>query len=115
MKIFVTQYGYPHDECGDSLTEAGWGAWDNKLTDASCALNKLAQNALGLTSKNHGAKLQIDFGNGVVLVRFWDDIAPETDKPRLDLYQPSGFNKSYPDYGNVTVLEDKGSTPALKV
>ncbi len=116
MRIKITQYGYPGDPYADSFTEAGWGGWGNRLSGGSCALTDGAVQSLGLTKARHGAKLQIDFtkekgGHTLRLIRFWDDRAPEAE-PRCDLYQPRGFDKSLPDFAEVTVIEDVGSTKA---
>lgn len=125
MKMKITQYGYKNDEYADTLTEAGEGGWGNHLEKAGCALTDKAVATLGLTKADHGAKLRIEFGDwiatgngvsvfktsGIIYVRFWEDRAPE-DEPRLDLYQPDGFVKNLPDYANVTVIPDTGSTPA---
>jgi len=102
MKIKITQYGYKNDECADSLTEAGIGAWDNKLEPCvSCALTRSAQNLLDASPASW---LRIDFGNGRVTARRFDDRAPEDD-PRVDIYAPGGFDKTQPDYAEVTLLK----------
>ncbi len=100
MKLKVTQYGYPNDECGDTLTEQGWGFRDNKLNEKSCALTVSAQRLLGVKAFQ---PIKIDFGNGLVLIRNFDDRAPQGE-PRVDLYMPKGMNKSLPDYAMVSVL-----------
>src|ERR1700757_885820 len=105
MKIKVTQYGYPSDPDGDTLTEEGWGAWDNKLTEDGCALTnqaliELSEDMLMLPFY----WIKIDFKNGTApLVRQYQDKAPESDA-RVDLYMPSGFDKFLPDAAEVTNL-----------
>lgn len=99
MRIKTTQYGYPNDEDGDTLTKEGWGCWGNKLTAAGCALTKSAENLLGATKL---CWLKITYSTGVILYRQWQDRAPEADD-RLDLYQPQGFDKTLPDYADVVL------------
>lgn len=112
--IRITQYGYAGDPYGDTLTTEGWGGWGNRLDGASCALTDSEQKALGLTKANHGAKLKITFPNGLVLYRFWADRAPEGNE-RVDLNEPNGFESRIPEFANVEVVPDTGSTAALPV
>lgn len=111
MSVKITEYGYGDDPYGDTLTRQGWGGWGNRLNGASCALTDSEVKALGLTPRDHGAKLKITFSNGTVIYRFWADRAPESNQ-RLDLYEPEGFDKSIPDEATVEVVQDIGSTPA---
>lgn len=112
--IRITQYGYPHDPYADTLTEGGWGAWNNRLNEASCALTDNEVAALGLTKADKNAKLKITFSNGVVIYRFWADRAPEANQ-RLDLFEPIKFDGVLPDHAFVEVVKDTGSTEALPV
>lgn len=98
--IKITQYGYSNDPDGDTLTREGWGCWGNKLDANGCALTKSAEDAIGALKL---CWLEITFTNGVVMQRQWQDRAPESD-PRLDLYQPQGFDRTLPDFGTVKVI-----------
>lgn len=110
MKIQLTQYGYKNDPDGDSLTRAGWGAWDNKLSASSCALKRSTAQQLGA---NPRCKIQIELPTGHFLYRWWDDVIPESDPgARCDLYQPLGFDNSLPDIATISVITDIGSSPA---
>ena len=111
MKVRITQYGYPSDPYGDTLTEQGWGAWGNRINGASCALTDSEVVALGLTKADHGAKLKLTFSNGLVLYRFWADRAPEGNQ-RVDLDEPTGFDGAIPEWATVERVVDTGSTPA---
>lgn len=96
----ITQYGWATDPDGDTLTREGFGCWGNKLDAHGCALTKSAEAAVGATKL---CWLQVTFPGGKTLIRQWQDRAPEAD-PRLDLYQPQGFDKTLPDFGTVKVV-----------
>lgn len=100
MKIKITQYGYESDPYMDSNTAHKIGMADNTLDSGSCALTKVAQGLLGATLFK---VVRIDFGNGLVQYRRFDDRAPETEA-RIDLYNPKGFDKSLPDFADVTLV-----------
>lgn len=107
MKVRITQYGYPDDPNGDSLTRAQIGDHDNKLTTISCALTAAARKAFG-TTKGLDAYYLLDFGfvDGVrfIIICMDDDTCPQTDV-RIDLYMPFGFNKRLPDFAEVSRLD----------
>jgi hypothetical protein len=49
--------------------------------------------------------VRVDFKDGTApLARQYQDRAPEKE-PRCDLYMPGGFNKRFPDYAEVTLVE----------
>lgn len=113
MNIELTQYGYQNDPYGDSLTREGWGAWGNKLTPTSCALKRSTAVKIGASPRN---KIQIELGPEMSLERWWDDVIPESDPgDRCDLYQPSGFDATLPDWAVISVVEDGGSSRANPV
>jgi hypothetical protein len=110
MRVTLTQYGYASDPDGDTLTREGWGAWDNKLTAASCALKRSTATLIGASPR---CKIMIVLPSGNDMYRFWDDVIPPQDiGDRCDLYQPLGFDKTLPDTANIFVVADTGTTPA---
>lgn len=100
MRIKITQYGFPSDPYMDPDTAKRIGNRDNHLTTASCAITDSALKDLGAAN---GDVLRIIFNADVEFFRRIDDTAPESD-PRIDLFQPNGFDKSLPDYADVTVF-----------
>ncbi len=110
MKIFITQYGKSKssggwDPDGDKYTDQFIGNHGNVIySGVSCALNALSVKGLDATV---GCWLRVDFGRGQVYIRRYDDTAPETDKPRLDLFNYLAFDKQIAeDYAEVTLLTD---------
>ena len=98
MECQVTQYGYHGDPDGDSLTEGGWGAWNNKLTEDGCALTASLAAKLAIEPLKW---VHITFNNGCApLMRQYQDKAPEGND-RCDLYMPSGFNTFIPDTADI--------------
>jgi len=101
-RLLVTQYGWKEDPYGDTLTREGWGAWGNKLTIDACALT---DSAVELIRAKPMDWIKVDFKDGTApLARQYQDRAPEKE-PRCDLYMPEGFNKRFPDYAEVTLVE----------
>ena len=99
----LTQYGYRNDPFMDSETRRGHGAYHNLASERSVALTDAGLRALGLSRsyvRHHDAWVDIMLRGGGVLHRRIDDRAPERNK-RADLYQPGGFNRQLPDFGDV--------------
>lgn len=110
MKVELTQFGYPNDPDGDTLTRENWGAWGNQLSAVSCALKRSTAKELGATPR---CKIKIVLGPDSVLYRWWDDVIPEVDPgDRCDLFQPKGFDATLPDRADISVVNDDGSSPA---
>ena len=104
INMRLTQYGYPHDPDGDSETRKGNGAYRHLQAGASVALTDSGLAALGLTRtevRRSAQWVDIKLKGGGTLTRRIDDRAPEHNR-RADLYQPGGFNRSLPDYADVT-------------
>ncbi len=104
IRMQVTQFGYPHDPYSDSETRKGHGAYHSLRPD-SVAMTDSALRGLGLTRaqvRKTNPWVDIKLKGGGTLHRRIDDRAPERNM-RADLYQPHGFNKSYGDYGDVTL------------
>lgn len=105
IQMQLTQYGYPHDPDGDSETRKGHGAYRNLAANTSVALTDSALSALGLSRhqvRSTPEWVDIKLRGGGVLQRRIDDRAPEANK-RVDLYQPGGFDRSLPDFADVTL------------
>ncbi len=105
VRMKLTQYGYPNDPYGDSETRKGHGAYRNLHAGDSMAITDSGLFALGLSRshvRKHQTWVDIKLRGGGVLHRRIDDRAPERDK-RADLYQPHGFDRSLPDYADVTL------------
>lgn len=105
VKMKLTQYGYANDPYTDSNTRAGRGAYRN-LDKDSMAITDSGLAILGLTRKqvrSDDVWVNINTGRGGgTLSRRIDDRAPQSDY-RADLYMPRGFDRSLPDYADVTV------------
>ena len=105
VQMQLTQYGYPHDPFGDSETRKGHGAYHPLVRNESVALTDAGLKALGLTRQNVLSShpwVNINLRGGGTLERRIDDRAPEANK-RVDLYQPGGFDRSLPDFADVTL------------
>lgn len=101
MKTKITQFGYNDDPYADTLTEEGWGAFGNKLTQDACALTASLVAKLGIKPMQW---VRINFANGTVpMVRQFQDRAPESDD-RCDLYMPTGYDPFIPDEADVEVI-----------
>jgi hypothetical protein len=99
-RMKITHYGEPNDPYGDTLTREGWGNANNRLTLDACALTKSAKMILDAKEYDW---LEIDFGNGTIIKKQYQDFAPEAEE-RLDIYNPGGLKLGYPDYANVSVV-----------
>lgn len=69
----ITRYGYMGDETPDSLTEAGWGAWNNQLTPKALAVSRdveAAFRAAGIKPLDH---VEIYLEDRPPIVRRWED------------------------------------------
>ena len=105
VQMKLTQYGYPNDPYTDSNTRAGRGAYRNLDRDASMAITDSGLAALGLSRqlvRREETWVNIKTKGGGTLTRRIDDRAPQRDY-RADLYMPGGFDRSLPDYADVTV------------
>ncbi len=101
----LTQYGYPGDPYSDSETRKGHGAYHSLVGGESVALTDSGLRSLGLTRaevRSEHPWIDIKLRGGGTLERRIDDRAPESNM-RADLYQPGGFNRSLPDYADVTL------------
>ncbi len=101
----LTQYGYPGDPYSDSETRKGHGAYHSLVGGESVALTDYGLRSLGLTRaevRSEHPWIDIKLRGGGTLERRIDDRAPESNM-RADLYQPGGFNRSLPDYADVTL------------
>jgi hypothetical protein len=103
----LTQYGYPNDPYTDSNTRAGRGAYRNLERGESMAITDSGLAALGLTRQDvrrneHWVDIRRRGGGGILTTRRIDDRAPQRDM-RADLYNPGGFDRSMPDYADVTL------------
>jgi hypothetical protein len=104
----ITQYGYANDPQMDKLTLKKLGMRDNTLTPHAAALtDSMAQQV----HANPGDVIEIVDPNGNKRLAYYGDRAPEPD-PRVDLYQPQGFDKSIPDKQQVINLG--GGSPTLR-
>ena len=104
VKMKLTQYGYPNDPYTDSNTRAGRGAYRNLDRD-SMAITDSGLAILGLTRqqvRRDDVWVNIKTKGGGTLSRRIDDRAPQSDY-RADLYMPRGFDRSLPDYADVSV------------
>ena len=102
IQMRLTQYGYPGDPNSDSNTRRGLGAYRHLDRD-SIALTNAGLRALGLSRHDVQSAphwVDIRMRGGGILHRRIDDRAPQRSM-RADLYMPSGFNRSYPDYADV--------------
>ena|ERR1700760_991531 len=98
MRIRVTQYGFPKDPDGNTLTSQDWGNVGNKLTINGCALTDQAKNLLGVKEMDW---IFLYFENGIAMCRQFQDRAPE-DEPRIYLYVPHGWDAYLPDFAEVS-------------
>ena len=104
VNMKLTQYGYPNDPYSDSETRKGHGAYRN-LAPQSMAITDSGLASLGLTRAQVRSSEQwvnIRLRGGGVLERRIDDRAPQREM-RADLYMPKGFDRSLPDYADVTL------------
>jgi hypothetical protein len=104
VKMKLTQYGYPNDPYSDSETRKGHGAYRNLDRD-SMAITDSGLAILGLTRsmvRQTPTWVDIKTKGGGTLQRRIDDRAPQGEY-RADLYQPLGFDRSLPDYADVSV------------
>lgn len=100
----LTQYGYANDPYSDSNTRKGLGAYRN-LDKDSMAITDSGLALLGLTRqmvRQNPTWVDIKTKGGGTLTRRIDDRAPQKDH-RADLYMPRGFDRSLPDYADVTL------------
>jgi hypothetical protein len=102
----LTQYGYPGDPYSDSETRKGHGAYHSLVRGESVALTDSGLRALGLNrsevlSQHPWVDIKLRGGGGTIERRI-DDRAPEANR-RADLFQPGGFDRSLPDYADVTL------------
>lgn len=105
VRMQLTQYGYPNDPYSDSETRKGHGAYHSLVPGESVALTDSGLRALGLSRQDVRAThpwVDIKLRGGGTLERRIDDRAPERNM-RADLYQPRGFDRSLPDYADVTL------------
>ncbi len=104
VNMKLTQYGYPNDPYTDSNTRAGRGAYRN-LDKDSMAITDSGLAALGLSRqlvRREETWVNIKTKGGGSLQRRIDDRAPQGEY-RADLYMPRGFDRSLPDYADVSV------------
>ncbi len=104
VNMKLTQYGYPNDPYTDSNTRAGRGAYRN-LDKDSMAITDSGLAALGLSRqlvRREETWVNIKTKGGGQLQRRIDDRAPQGEY-RADLYMPRGFDRSLPDYADVSV------------
>jgi len=104
VNMRLTQYGYPGDPYSDSETRKGHGAYRN-LDHNSMAITDSGLTALGLSRqlvRRSETWVDIKTRGGGTLTRRIDDRAPQGSH-RADLYQPRGFDRSLPDYADVSV------------
>lgn len=104
VKMKLTQYGYPNDPYSDSNTRAGRGAYRHLDRD-SMAITDSGLAILGLNRqmvRQNPTWVDIKTRGGGTLTRRIDDRAPQRDY-RADLYMPRGFDRSLPDYADVSV------------
>jgi hypothetical protein len=104
VNMRLTQYGYANDPYMDSNTAAGRGAYHG-LREESMAMTDSGLRALGLSRqevRSTNPWVTIKMKGGGSLHRRIDDRAPQKDM-RADLYQPGGFNRSLPDYADVSL------------
>jgi len=105
VRMQLTQYGYPNDPYTDSETRKGHGAYHPLASGESVALTDSGLRALGLSRqavRSSAQWLDIKLRGGGTIERRIDDRAPESNM-RADLYQPGGFDRSLPDYADVTL------------
>lgn len=106
MHVQVTGYGPSTkvggwDKFSDPGTDMGYGAFGNKLNASSCALTHPVVDGLSL---KQGDWVNIDFGTWIMKRRY-DDRAMWSNpnaNARVDLYMYVGFDKTIPDYAEVT-------------
>jgi hypothetical protein len=94
--VKTTQYGYaddPNQDANSNVLKVGFK--DNPLTPHAAALTDAEAQQLHAQPGD-----VLDVGGNKV---YYADRAPESD-PRVDLYQPQGFNKMIPDYQSVRDL-----------
>jgi len=99
FKMKVTHYGETNDKYGDTLTREGMGNVENHLTLDACALTKSAQQKLGA---NEFDWIQIDFGNGTVIRKQFQDRCPNKED-RVDIYNPHNLRLGYPDFAEISL------------
>lgn len=105
VQMQLTQYGYPHDPYSDSETRKGHGAYHALAANESLAMTDSGLRALGLsraTVRSTHPWVDIKLRGGGTVERRIDDRAPESNM-RADLYQPGGFDRSLPDYADVSL------------
>lgn len=96
----VTQYAYPGDKYSDKLTRQKLGMVDNILTPHAAALTQSMQDKI---HANNGDVIMIVDDKGNKRYSYFADRAPEVN-PRVDLYQPQGYDESIADYQKVVNL-----------
>ena len=103
----MTQFGYRNDPYLDRETRLGHGAYHSLVRDESIALTDSALRLLGLTRtdvRHHNPWVQIKLRGGGTLLRRVDDRCPSYRHPRVDLYQPGGYDSGLPDYADVRLV-----------
>lgn len=100
IKGRITRYGYPNDETPDSLTQAGWGAFNNKLTPMALAISRDIEEEFKAAGIKPLDKVEIFFNRTTSIVRRWEDRTARSyrGKPlegRFDLYCPKDQLKEF--------------------
>lgn len=90
----ITRYGYRNDETPDSLTEAGWGAWGNRLRIGSLAVSRDVESLFKQAGVKPRGAVELILSNGQTLTLTWDDRTARSykGKPltgRFDIYCPN--------------------------
>lgn len=114
MRCDITHYDEPGDSTPDTNSENWIGNHGNTLTTHSCALNSLSRQGLGIPPGRHGTILRVTFSDRLELIVTDDDTAPETDQPRLDLFNPFGIYPlpGQPQYADVEIVFPPPPGPA---
>lgn len=95
----ITRYGYIGDETPDSLTEAGWGAFNNRLTPQALAISRDVEAAFTTAGIKPLGIVELYFADRPSIIRRWEDRTARNyrGKPllgRYDIYDPRSRYKS---------------------
>lgn len=89
----ITRYGYAGDTTPDSLTQAGFGAWNNKLTSQALAVSRDVEYYFSLAGIRPLDLVEIYFEDRPPIIRKWEDRTARSYNGkslmgRYDLYDP---------------------------